>query len=41
MCGNIRLAQIHHRLDQIFAPNNPKATFGNKNLLLFGDLLQV
>lgn len=42
MVSNVRLAQIHLRLNEIFYnKKNSKNTFGNQNILLFGDLLQV
>lgn len=42
MVSNIRLAQIHLRLNEIFNQNtNNNTTFGCKNIILFGDLLQV
>lgn len=41
MVGNIRLAQIHRRLEEIFLNDISHSTFGNRNMLLFGDLLQV
>lgn len=41
MISNVRLAQIHLRLNQIFTPKNSRSTFGDKNILFFGDLLQV
>ena len=42
MVSNIRLAQIHLRLQEIFRRSiNNKGTFGQQNILLFGDLLQV
>jgi hypothetical protein len=42
MVSNVRAAQIHLRLDEIFTQGSDKAvTFGNKNILLFGDFLQV
>jgi hypothetical protein len=40
MISNVRLAQIHLRLNEIFTPGQ-NITFGNQNLIFFGDLLQV
>ncbi len=40
MVSNVRLAQIHLRLNEIFTPEQ-NMTFGNQNLIFFGDLLQV
>ena len=39
MVSNINFAQIHLRLDEIFSGKND--TFGQQNMLLFGDFLQV
>ena len=39
MVSSVLLALIHSRLDEIF-PNTGKS-FGNMNIVLFGDLLQV
>ena len=39
MVSNFVLAQIHTRLYEIFNVTNN--SFGNKNILLLGDLLQV
>jgi hypothetical protein len=42
MVSSVKLAQIHLRLNEIFAVSrNSKSTFGNINIVLFGDLLQV
>jgi hypothetical protein len=41
MCGAEKLAQIHHRLDEIFPQKKSNKAFGNKNILVIGDLLQV
>jgi hypothetical protein len=41
MCSSVTLAQIHCRLEEIFPPKNHTSTFGNRNILIFGDLLQV
>ena len=41
MVYNVALAQIHLRLDEIFGGTDLDQTFGNKNLLFFGDLLQL
>jgi hypothetical protein len=41
MCSSVTLAQIHCSLEEIFPPKNPTSTFGNRNILIFGDLLQV
>lgn len=41
MISNVRLSQIHLRLNQIFNPKDGNSTFGGKNILFFGDLLQV
>lgn len=42
MVSNVRLAQIHLRLNEIFTKKNKRInTFGGQNLLFFGDLLQV
>jgi hypothetical protein len=42
MVSNVRLAQIHLRLAEIFStgPRSNKS-FANMNILLLGDLLQV
>jgi len=40
MISNVRLAQIHLRLNEIYTPGDD-ATFGNQNLIFLGDLLQV
>ena len=42
MVSNVRLAQIHLRLAEIFqfSPTD-RHTFGGINMLLLGDLLQV
>ncbi len=39
MVSNIMFTQIHTRLYEIFGHSNN--SFGNQNLLLLGDLLQV
>ncbi len=42
MVSNVRLAQIHLRLEEIFGKtlvNNE--SFGGLNILLFGDFMQV
>ena len=39
MVSSVMLAQIHNRLNEIFP--NDKFSFGNQNILVFGDLLQV
>lgn len=42
MVSNVKLAQIHLRLQEIYSSSrNSTTTFGNMNILLFGDLLQV
>ncbi len=42
MISNIQLLEIHKRLEEIFYSNsNELTTFGNRNIILFGDLLQV
>ena len=42
MVSNVRLAQIHLRLQEIFSVKRNNSTkFGDRNILLFGDLLQV
>lgn len=42
MVSSVKLAQIHLRLNEIFAVSrNSRSTFGNMNIVLFGDLLQV
>ncbi len=42
MVSNVRLAQIHLRLHEVFAKSRSfSKSFGDKNILLFGDLLQV
>lgn len=40
MVSNVRMAQIHMRLERIFTPKKGQ-TFGKQNILLFGDLLQL
>ena len=42
MVSNVRMAQIHLRLAEIFqyGPTNAR-TFGGINIVLFGDMLQV
>lgn len=39
MCSNINFTWMHLRLDEIFPNRNE--SFGNCNMLVFGDLLQV
>ena len=41
MVSNITLTQIHLRLVEIFTPEKPQIAFGNKNIFLLGDFLQV
>ena len=41
MISNVRLAQMHLRLVEIFGNNISNQAFGGINLLFFGDLLQV
>ena len=42
MVSNIRLAEIHLRLAEIFCTGyNESKVFGNINMFLLGDLLQV
>jgi hypothetical protein len=42
MVSNVKLAQIHLRLQEIYSTTRyNKNTFGNINIVLFGDLLQV
>ena len=42
MVSNVRLAQIHSRLHEIFRKHhNIVKSFGGQNLIFFGDLLQV
>jgi hypothetical protein len=38
MVSNVRLAQLHLRLEEIFFTGK---LYAGKNILLFGDLLQV
>lgn len=41
MVSNIRLAQIHLRLNEIFCTKDKDSLFADKNIVLFGDLFQV
>ncbi len=42
MVSNVRFAQIHLRLEEIFGIDaDTKSTFGNIHMFLLGDLLQV
>ena len=42
MVSNVRLAQMHLRLEEIFCTGeSSKVMFANINILLLGDLLQV
>ena len=42
MVSNVRLAQMHLRLEEIFCTGEEtKVMFANMNILLLGDLLQV
>ena len=41
MVSNVRLAQIHLRLNEIFCSKENDTLFGGKNIILFGDLFQV
>jgi ATP-dependent DNA helicase PIF1 len=42
MVSNVRLAQIHLRLDEIFGKDSDiVSSFGNVHMFLLGDLLQV
>ena len=42
MVSNKKLREIHIRLEEVFLNHSNKLTvFGNKNMLVFGDLFQV
>ena len=42
MVSNKKLREIHLRLEEIFLNDlNKLSVFGNKNMLVFGDLFQV